>query len=105
MIRNIKLEKNKMSRILYAFSFDQGYIYEIEKPGQTKAEKYQWYLLRNDRPEPLSFKSSTETTREFNDGTKLSLSHCTLERKGECYKAAPCSGWDMKQIKHSSKIF
>lgn len=84
--------------ILYAFSFDGGFVFEIKNtllPNTApKNERCQWILIKDQVKTILQFDSMTQTTRVFNDGIVLDLLQSTMILENQIYNLKDIKGND-----------
>lgn len=73
--------------ILYAFSFENKYIFEVKNENETeKLKRYQWFVYDSNLLK-LDFQESYEKTRYFKDGTILDMESKCVFYNGVLYDA------------------
>lgn len=96
--------------VLFAFSFDGGFIFETKNTSlpesAPKHEKFQWKLvtvpnsdtnfvhpnITSDNVSILEFMSRTETTRTFKNGIYLDLDNLIMKHGGQSYELTDVRG-------------
>lgn len=80
-------------KVLYAFSYSQGYIFEIQNDVTDDAPphlKYQWYLSDGEVLRKLQFFSMLGEKRSFNSGDiNLDMENLTLLIDDKSYQVSP----------------